>query len=84
LGTTYCCVGVWKNGRIEIIPNEHGNRTTPSYVSFTDKEILIGEVAKNQVATNPYNTVFAAHRLISSNFYDSDFQIDMKVPYVLF
>lgn len=83
LGTTYSCVGVWKNDRIEIISNEQGNRTTPSYVSFTDTEILVGEVAKNQVATNPYNTVFDAHRLIGRNFYDSDFQNDMKVSYVL-
>ncbi|CAB5395865.1 unnamed protein product [Rhizophagus irregularis] len=78
LGTTYSCVGVWKNDRIEIISNEQGNRTTPSYVSFTDTEILVGEVAKNQVATNPYNTVFDVHRLIGRNFYDSDFQNDMK------
>ncbi|GBB85175.1 hypothetical protein RclHR1_11720007 [Rhizophagus clarus] len=78
LGTTYSCVGFWKNNRIEIIPNEQGNRTTPSYVSFTDTEILVGEVAKHQVATNPYNTVFDVHRLIGRNFYDPDFQTDMK------
>jgi heat shock 70kDa protein 1/2/6/8 len=58
LGTTYSCVGVWQHDRVEIIPNDQGNRTTPSYVAFTDTERLIGDAAKNQVAMNPNNTVF--------------------------
>lgn len=58
LGTTYSCVAVWKNGRIEIIPNDQGNRTTPSYVSFVDTERLIGDGAKNQAAMNSTNTIF--------------------------
>lgn len=58
LGTTYSCVGVWRHDRVEIIPNDQGNRTTPSYVAFTDTERLIGDAAKNQVAMNPTNTVF--------------------------
>jgi molecular chaperone DnaK (HSP70) len=58
LGTTYSCVGVWQHDRVEIIANEQGNRTTPSYVAFTDTERLVGEAAKNQVAVNPQNTVF--------------------------
>lgn len=58
LGTTYSCVGVWQHDRVEIIANDQGNRTTPSYVGFTDSERLIGDAAKNQVAMNPTNTVF--------------------------
>jgi len=58
LGTTYSCVGVWQHDRVEIIANDQGNRTTPSYVAFTDSERLIGDAAKNQVAMNPVNTVF--------------------------
>ena len=65
LGTTYSCVGVWQNNRVEIIVNDQGNITTPSYVAFADTERLIGDVAKNQVVMNPHNTVFDAKRFIS-------------------
>lgn len=78
LGTTYSCVGVWQNERIEIIANDQGNRTTPSYVAFTDSERLIGDAAKNQVAMNPSNTVFDAKRLIGRNFTEQSVQDDMK------
>ena len=72
------CVGVWQNDRVEIIANDQGNRTTPSYVGFTDTERLIGDAAKNQVAMNPRNTVFDAKRLIGRKFDDTAVQQDMK------
>ncbi|KAK6534362.1 70-kilodalton heat shock protein [Arthrobotrys megalospora] len=78
LGTTYSCVGVFRDDRIEIIANDQGNRTTPSFVAFTDTERLIGDSAKNQVAMNPHNTVFDAKRLIGRKFADAEVQSDMK------
>ncbi|VAI29756.1 unnamed protein product [Triticum turgidum subsp. durum] len=79
LGTMYSCVGVWQHQRVEIIPNDQGNRTTPSYVSFSDSERLIGDAAKNQVVMNPINTVFDAKRLIGRRFSDSTVQSDIKL-----
>ena len=78
LGTTYSCVGIFNNGQVEIIANDQGNRTTPSYVSFSDTERLIGDSAKNQCAMNPENTVFDAKRLIGKKFSDPIVKADMK------
>jgi len=82
LGTTYSCVGIFKNGRVEIIPNELGNRITPSYVAFTDEEKLVGEAAKNQASLNPLRTIYVVKRLIGRKFEDKEVQRDMKyIPY---
>ena len=78
LGTTYSCVGVWQNDHVEIIANDQGNRTTPSYVSFTNDERLIGEASKSSVSNNPKNTVYDTKRLIGKKFDDENTQSDMK------
>jgi len=79
LGTTYSCVGIYKNGRVEIIPNDQGNRITPSYVAFTDEDRLIGESAKMQTTTNPTQTLFDVKRLIGRRFDEDTVQKDMKL-----
>merc|ERR1719197_1403546 len=79
LGTTYSCVGIYKNGRVEIIPNDQGNRITPSYVAFVDDERLIGEAAKNQATVNPEQTLFDVKRLIGRKFNEKSVQSDKKL-----
>jgi L1 cell adhesion molecule like protein len=78
LGTTYSCVGVWQNDRVEIIASDSGNRTVPSMVTFTDTERLIGDASKSAAATHPRSTIFDAKRMIGREFSDSKLQEDMK------
>ncbi|DAA79124.1 TPA_exp: Uncharacterized protein A8136_2909 [Trichophyton benhamiae CBS 112371] len=78
LGTTYSCVGVMRNGKVEILVNDQGNRITPSYVAFTDEERLVGDAAKNQYSANPHRTIFDIKRLIGRKFSDKDIQKDIK------
>lgn len=77
LGTTYSCVAVWQNDRVEVIANEHGNRTTPSYVAFQGEERLVGDSAKNQASANPKHTIFDAKRLMGRKFQDAVVQQDL-------
>ncbi|TKY71898.1 Heat shock 70 kDa protein [Spatholobus suberectus] len=79
LGTAYSCVAVWQNNRVEVIPNDQGSRTTPSYVAFTDTQRLLGDAAMNQRSMNPHSTVFDAKRLIGRRFSDQSVQQDMKL-----
>lgn len=82
LGTTYSCVGVMQNGKVEILVNDQGNRITPSYVAFNDEERLVGDAAKNQYSSNPTRTVFDIKRLIGRKWSDKDVQADVKhFPY---
>lgn len=78
LGTTYSCVGVWKDGKVEIIANDQGERTTPSWVAFTDSERIVGLGAKSQASQNPQNTVFDSKRMIGRNYDDPAIQSDIK------
>eukprot|EP00434_Breviolum_minutum_P034898 symbB.v1.2.030892.t1/scaffold3526.1/size54696/1 len=82
LGTTYSCVGIYLNGRVDIIPNAQGNRITPSYVAFIDGERVIGEVAKEQATLSPTQTLRDVKRLMGRRFEDETLQKDMKLlPY---
>ena len=84
LGTTYSCVGIYKNGRVEIIANELGNRITPSFVAFTDEERLVGEAAKNQASSNAENSIYSVKRLIGRDYKDKEVQQDKKLlPYAI-
>jgi len=78
LGTTFSCVGIYRNGMVEVIANDQGNRTTPSFVSFTSEERLIGDAAKSSASSNPKNTVYDAKRMIGRNFNDTAVQEEMK------
>lgn len=78
LGTTFSCVGIFKDGKVEIIANDQGNRTTPSFVGFTNEERLIGDAAKNSASSNPKNTVYDSKRMIGRNFNDPAVQEEIK------
>jgi heat shock 70kDa protein 1/2/6/8 len=82
LGTTYSCVGIWQNSRVDIIANDQGHRTTPSYVSFNESERLVGDAAKNSANQNPQNTVFDAKRLIGRRFDET--AVQKTIDYVPF